>query len=144
MLPKFNDINIYDSLDERRACEHFLGKTLDDAEAMFRANWEWYQEDLMWMGPRAFRYYVTAAIRYLQSAASVGTQASYFTAILDFKILSERLELKPIAAELAEACRYIVENLSKFTSDLPLRLEDDLRASSSRLVEQLEQLACEQ
>jgi hypothetical protein len=143
MLPELNDINVYDSLDERVACEHFLGKTLQDAEMMFRTNWDYYQEDLMWMGPRAFRYYVTAAIRYLQSAASEGTQASYFTAILDFKILSERLELKPIAAELAATCRYIVENLSKFTEDHPVKLEDDLRASSSRLAEQLEQLACE-
>ena len=53
-IPTANDINVHGSLDEEVACDHFLGKTLDEAEALFRANSLYYQEDLMWMGPRAF------------------------------------------------------------------------------------------
>lgn len=37
-LPTCREINVYDSLDERSACEHFLGKTLEEAEALFREN----------------------------------------------------------------------------------------------------------
>ena len=64
LIPTSNEINVYDSLDERSACEHFQGKNLDEAELLFRENSLCYQEDLMWMGPMAFRYYVEAAIRY--------------------------------------------------------------------------------
>jgi len=34
-IPSREDINVYGSLDERVACEHFLGKNLDEAEALF-------------------------------------------------------------------------------------------------------------
>ena len=65
-IPSHQDINVYDSLDERSACEHFLGKSLDEADALFRENWLYYQEDLMFMGISAFRFYVQAAIRFIQ------------------------------------------------------------------------------
>jgi hypothetical protein len=35
-LPTRQEINLHDSLDERDACEHFLGKSLDDAQRLFR------------------------------------------------------------------------------------------------------------
>jgi hypothetical protein len=62
--PSREEINVYDSLDERSACRNFLGKTLDQAEALFRESSLYYQEGLMWMGPVAFRYYIQAAINY--------------------------------------------------------------------------------
>ncbi len=71
-LPTHQDINVFDSLDERAACEHFLGKNLDEAEALFRENALTYQEDLMFMGASAFRFYVQAAINYIQSEAATG------------------------------------------------------------------------
>ena len=37
-IPTPSDFNIYDSLDERQALEHFLGKKLSEAEALFREN----------------------------------------------------------------------------------------------------------
>jgi hypothetical protein len=37
-LPTREEINVFDSLDERAACDHFLNKTLDEAEALFREN----------------------------------------------------------------------------------------------------------
>src|SRR4051794_16209879 len=66
-LPTQAEINVYDSLDERCACSHFLGKTLEDAQALFASNALAYQEDLMFMGPIAFRYYLEAAIRYIEA-----------------------------------------------------------------------------
>ena len=60
------------SLDEGSACKHFLGKTLTEAEALFREASLYYQEDLMWMGPRAFQFYLPAALNDLKSEAARG------------------------------------------------------------------------
>ena len=49
-LPTAADINVHDSLDEQHACQVFLGKSIDQAEALFRENGLFYQEDLMGMG----------------------------------------------------------------------------------------------
>lgn len=70
--PTEADLNVHDSLDERVATEHFLGRTVEDAERMFRDDGALYQEDLMWMGPRAFAYYLPAAVRYLTSPDAAG------------------------------------------------------------------------
>lgn len=37
-LPSRDEINVHDSLDERSACDSFLGKTLEQAEALFHEN----------------------------------------------------------------------------------------------------------
>lgn len=71
-LPSKADMDVYGSPDELSACDHFLGKTIEQAEVMFRESGEYYQEDLMWMGPVGFSFYLRAAINYLQSEAAVG------------------------------------------------------------------------
>ena len=86
-LPTAKEMDPYDSLDGQRACKNFLGKNLDEAEALFRENSLHYQEDLMWMGPIAFRYYVAAAISYIQSEAAVGDSdfINCFVGLLEFR-----------------------------------------------------------
>ena len=69
-LPTRQDIDIFGSLDEAAACKNFLGKSLAQAEEMFRSNALHYQEDLMWMGPVAFKFYLPAATRYFASDAA--------------------------------------------------------------------------
>ncbi len=71
-VPSEADINVYDSLDERWAVGNFLGKTLQQAEELFRESAVTYQEDLQHMGPVAFRFYVPAFVSYLRSAVSSG------------------------------------------------------------------------
>lgn len=71
-LPTKADINVYDSPDEQSASDHFFGKTLVQVEILFRESSEYYQEDLMWMGPVAFSFYLKAAINYLRSHDSAG------------------------------------------------------------------------
>jgi hypothetical protein len=116
ILPSRQDINVYDSLDERCACEHFLGKSLDEAEALFRENWLYYQEDLLFMGIGAFRFYVQAAIRYIQSEAATGdsSEVSCFAMILESRLEHESAELVPIADRLASICGYILEQRERF------------------------------
>ena len=115
-LPSRQDINVYDSLDERSASEHFLGKSLDEAEALFRENWLYFQEDLMFMGIAAFRFYIQAAIRYIQSEAAAGDSSivSCFAMILEFRLEHEPEGLVPIAEQLASICGYIIEQRERF------------------------------
>lgn len=54
-------------LDERQALDHFHGKTRAEAAALFREKAHVHLEDLMWMGPRAFAYYVAATLPWLRS-----------------------------------------------------------------------------
>ena len=70
-LPTEKEINVYNSLDEICAAEHFLNKTIEEAELLFRKNSIYYQEDLMWMGIKAFDYYMQSAIKYIKSDYSI-------------------------------------------------------------------------
>ena len=115
-IPTREEINVYDSLDERSACEHFLGKTLHEAEKLFRENSLYYQEDLQWMGPVAFRYYVTAAISYIRSQAAIGDSdiISCLAGILKSRLEHEPNELRPVADRLAYICDYMIDHYDKF------------------------------
>jgi hypothetical protein len=117
-VPTASDINVYDSLDERRACEHFLGKDLEQAEALFRENALYYQEDLMWMGPVAFRYYVPAFIRYLRSDHSRDDwdAINCFEGVIRFWIDHYRAEVVPIFELLAAAFHYVLNHYQKFAT----------------------------
>lgn len=57
-LPSREDINVFDALDGRVACRHFLRKDLDAAEALFREKSACFEEDLPWMGSMAFRFHL--------------------------------------------------------------------------------------
>lgn len=59
-LPRKEDINVYDSLDERSAVRSFLGKTREDILQRLPGEYESLQEDLAFMGPVAFAYYAPA------------------------------------------------------------------------------------
>lgn len=126
-IPSHQDINVYDSLDERSACEHFLGKTLEQAEALFRENSLHYQEDLMFMGASAFRFYVQAAISYIRSDSATDDHAivSCLASILEHRLEYEAAELVSIASQLALICGYIVEHYERFN---PPEIFGDVRA----------------
>src|SRR5580765_4916675 len=126
-LPTCQDINVHDSLDERTACEHFLGKSLAEAEALFREASITYQEDLMFMGASAFRFYVQAAISYIQSDSATGDSdiISCFASILEHRLEHEADELRPVADRLASICGYIFDHYDRFC--LTLEIYGDVR-----------------
>jgi len=136
-LPTREEINVHDSLDERSACRNFFGKTLDEAEGLFRENFLYFQEDLMWMGPVAFRFYVSAAIRYLQSEKSKGDSdaVNCFVGLLEFRWENDSEEVQPIASELAAALNYLVENRKKFEDEI-FEMDDDLRSRCKQLAQE--------
>jgi hypothetical protein len=140
-LPTAREINpVPENLDGKCAERNFLGKTLEEAEALFRENSLNYQEDLMFMGVVAFRFYVRAAIRFLESDAANADSdmVNCFASILEFRIGNERDELRAVAGELAESCEYVVTNFGKF--DVDAEIYGDLRERFAKLAEEFVRL----
>ena len=143
-LPTPQEINPYDDLDGRVACEHFLGKSLDEAEALFRENDIYYQSDLMWMGAPAFRFYLPAVFQFVRhQTGDISDFISHFAGTLEFRLEHEAGELTPVASQLAEFCSYIIDHWSRFSEgteaygDVRARFEV-LRTAFSRLCQETE------
>lgn len=116
-LPTAQEIcPVPEDLDGQTAVRNFLGKSLAEAEALFRESSIIYQEDLMFMGAPAFRFYVQAAISYIQSEAASGDSdiISCFASILESRLEFEAGELVTVAPQLASVCRYILEYYDRF------------------------------
>ncbi|MDB5346203.1 MAG: hypothetical protein JWP89_4580 [Schlesneria sp.] len=111
-LPTKEEINPFeDDLDGISACRNFLGKTLDDVEAMLNENSGLYQEDLLYLGPVAFRYYLPAIARFFQNHRAVQRSfVDWFAVVLESRLENERGELAPVAGQLVEVCRVIDES----------------------------------
>jgi hypothetical protein len=132
-LPTRQEICPHDDLDGRVACEHFLGRSLEEAEALFRESSIYYQSDLMWMGAVAFRYYLPAVVQFVRSEAATDDSdfVAHFASTLAFRLEHEPQELQPVAEQLSELCRYIVEHWSRFESGS--EFYDDVRTRNQTL-----------
>lgn len=114
-LPTSDEINVFDSLDERSAAEHFLGKDLEQAQCLFAENFLRYQEDLMWMGPKAFAFYVHAAIAYFLSGEADNDIVAFssFLALIEFRREYEPAEMARVAPLLRESIPRMLETLGR-------------------------------
>ncbi len=54
-------------LEEEYAVQHFYGKNEEEAAELFFLNSEYYEDDLFWMGVKAYFYYISSIKKYLQS-----------------------------------------------------------------------------
>lgn len=70
-FPTENDFDpAHGNLDAKRAWRNFGGLAVAAAHARFRENPEYYQEDFMFMGPRAFQFYFPVIDRFLREHQS--------------------------------------------------------------------------
>lgn len=115
-LPRENEINVYDSLDERGALKNFLGKTHEQARSLFGENFLCYQGDLMWMGPRAFVFYVHDAIAYLLSDESDGSPdvPNCFCGLLEFRMEHHGDAIAEVYPALRDAVEGILAKFERF------------------------------
>lgn len=113
-IPKENEISVYDTLDERKAVDHFLGKSIEQAEQLFIENSIIYQEDLMWMGPKAFNYYLESVLRYLQNPLSRGDDDFVIALVSTFEFRREGEMLDSGEPKVTAIVEYILSNCSKF------------------------------
>lgn len=137
-LPTEAEINVHNSLDEKVASEHFLNKTVQQAEALFRENSAHYQEDLMWMGPRAFHFYLQAAINYLQSEHSTGDD-HFIDCLHEIVVFRVEQEGFVLALErVNEMIDYVINNYEKF--DVHTDTYGDLLRKYGQLQSQLKDI----
>jgi hypothetical protein len=118
-LPTAEEINVFDSLDERSAVKNFLGKDLEQAQSLFGQNFLRYQEDLMWMGPLAFRFYVPAAINYLLSAEAdnAADAASSFCNLIEFRWDYEAAEMDSVKSIIRDGILGILKDFDCYGCD---------------------------
>lgn len=138
-LPSRDEINVNnDDLDGRVACDHFLGKTLEQAEALFHENSVYYQEDLMWMGPTAFCFYLPAFLNYLRSDSADDADLSCLVMILQYRLECDIHDLIPVASQVVSICRYILDNDSRYVVNQ--QLYGDLYAQVESLEREFQKL----
>lgn len=115
-LPTFNDFCPLDppTLDEEAAAKNFLGKTLNEAEALFHENCMYFAEDLMWMGRVGFEYYLQAFQNYLTSDASRGDSGVESVVDLAFHWRHKQRELGAAKGLVLECLDYLIDNFGKF------------------------------
>ena len=140
-LPSEREIcPVPEDLDGQCAVRNFLGKSIEEAEALFRENSLHYQEDLMWMGPVAFRFYFPATERYVRSEHSRGDSdiINCLAGLLQFKLEWSPDDMRPIAGTLATFCDYVAAAYDRF--DVIEDIYGDARGRYSTLKEHFEQM----
>ncbi len=139
-IPTLHELSPHGDLDGNRAAKNFLGKTKAEASALFMENALYYGEDLMWMGEKAFAYYLPALCPYLRSIESVGDSSLVDTTIM---VLDNRLESEPSSILLAYKTvlwilYYFRDNLERFSLDP--RIDRNVPKKLKALTGKVEQL----
>ena len=140
-LPTRSDFVVSGSLDEESASRHMLGKSMEEVRALLDDNFIYYQEDFMWMGPRAFCYYVSALVEYIKCeigeiidrpaknrleeidvAASLN-EISTFCTLCDFRVETkgEWAELGPCADKIVDTLDWLISRVNDEYPDLASR-----------------------
>lgn len=136
-LPTESDINIFDSLDGRHAVAQFLGKYLSEAQQMFCDNFLSYSEDLLFMGPRAMRFYLQAALGYLlsQDANNDSDAASSFCGVLEFRLDEILAGDAAFLQLLRRGILQILRDFDRFRCDM--KIDGDVASRYAALLERL-------
>ena len=86
---------------------------------MFKQNSSSACEDLLWMGPKAFCFYVQAAISYIQSADAEGdkSMARSFQHPVEHHWEYDREAVASVLPAICDALQYVIDNWAKFDDD---------------------------
>lgn len=115
-LPDIKDISQSNclNLDERTAVEHFLGKTISEAERLFAESSLNYGEDLVYMSETAFKFYFKALENYIRSDMSTGDYSAIYA--LD-TIINTKAEIRQeywIWNYVSDCVGYCIKSLDRF------------------------------
>ena len=102
-------------LDGWHAWETFGGRSLDEAYAIFQQNAFAYLEDLMWMPPKPFCFYLPVAGRYLESPTSSGDSdmVSCLASTLEFHF-ERGHDISAAFSCIGKIADYVLSHYSKF------------------------------
>jgi hypothetical protein len=123
-LPTIQDFtctsNPKDDLDGFTAWEHFGGLTLDEADRKFNENAEFYQEDFMFMGGRAFAFYYSVLDRYIREVESKNEFADETWIIAHCIVIhvpDGRMTAKTLWRKIAGICDCLIRGRQNTQSD---------------------------
>jgi len=133
-LPTANEINIYDTLDEIRACKYFLGKTIAEAERMLAELPDYHYADFAYMGPKAFEFYMQAVMNCVKAATDDDVIGALYTAIT-IRLIMNHLTLG--TERVLDMIDYIIEHFDQFKGDGLYMGHMDLQASYTQLRDQI-------
>jgi hypothetical protein len=116
-LPTPDDFNVFNSLDEETASKHFLNKTLIEAQALFLEDGLTYCQDFMWMGPKAFKFYLEALFNYLKSDDSIGDSdiVNCLLSVVEYRRNDEGFS--SAVDRVRTIIGYVIANYGKFQVD---------------------------
>jgi hypothetical protein len=119
-LPTQKDINpIPEDLDGQCAVRNFLRKTRDQITREFAEHGMSYQEDLMFMGSRAFCFYFPAAVDYL--AGSQGSTdadvANCLVSVVEHRLEYDSLEIRDAFPDIFRFADHLLAHYDAFALD---------------------------
>jgi hypothetical protein len=113
-----------DSLEGWYSIKHFHGKTLAEAEEIFAAGCRdyiplTYTDDLMWMEPVGFRFYIRAAVNVALSERANGESdfINGLASTISFWHEQHPGELVSCAPLLADFCCTVVQQFDRYDAD---------------------------
>jgi hypothetical protein len=109
-------------LDARHAWKKFGGLSLAQAHELFLENPCFYQEDFMFMGPKAFAYYFPVIDRYLREVHGEESDDDCCAGILGTAVAKQLeeasdLAIRMIAHEAADLASHVIGNPGRYTPD---------------------------
>ncbi len=115
-LPTAEEINPHKDLDGQWAEKNFSGKTIDEITELLKEDSLKYQEDFMWMGPKAFEFYLPAVFNYISSPFSEG-DIDFISCMLgnfSFRLKNEGKNLKSALPVINNIVNYILNHTSHY------------------------------
>lgn len=119
-IPTKKDINpTPGNLDELTALKHFHGKSQSEAANLFFECPTYYEEDLKWMGSKAFAFYFPSMEPYLLSEASEDDSdiINALANTLQIRLKQDPQSIKGCLVPALRILDYISENMQKFNVD---------------------------
>jgi hypothetical protein len=110
--------------DAETAWEHFGGKDLEDACAIFASCPEIYTDDVMWMGERAFKFYFPIVDRYLRAQSPLQAEddppmmsAEFIGYCIQFHFDCHE-DMSGLHAQIIDLCDYVNSHLDHYVLEL--------------------------
>lgn len=116
-LPTREDFIPHGDLDEQWAYKRYGGRTLDEVRAIVAENWFAEQENFMWMGIRAFCFYLPAFFDYFEKRDFDCQEIRMLCSDCRFRVedFQRQPALRPCAAKVLDG---LVRVTALFESDL--------------------------
>ena len=112
-----------DNLDAEWAFKNFAGKSLDDAENMFRKNALYYQEDLISMPSIAFNCYAPVFAKYILSSHAESDSdgaSSFLHMIIELLDANISLASSETVKILLEAAKIVSSKQQYYDADIDI------------------------